>query len=179
MKLAQSLEANRNYEGAAQEFVRTDDLVSRAAAVRVSLALPEDYGRRKRAVFDAVIDSTLEQADRLTGEGRYEQAAAAYRKAIARYQPSAKQRSRADAGLFAALMAGAESEMEALRQDFKNLEVPFGASYAEIKSAYKGLLRRYHPDKHANDPEKLKSATEVTKKINASFLKLKKFYKKK
>jgi DnaJ-domain-containing protein 1 len=58
---------------------------------------------------------------------------------------------------------------EDLRQDYSNLEVPFGAGIEEVKKAYKSLILRYHPDKHAGDPEKLRIATEITKKINESF----------
>jgi DnaJ-domain-containing protein 1 len=58
---------------------------------------------------------------------------------------------------------------EDLRQDYANLEVPFGADIEEVKRAYKSLIMRYHPDKHAGNPEKLKLATEITKKVNESF----------
>lgn len=34
--------------------------------------------------------------------------------------------------------------------DFKNLELPLGASKEEIKNAYKRLSRKYHPDKNKN-----------------------------
>lgn len=66
-----------------------------------------------------------------------------------------------------------------LQQDFKNLEVPFGAPFDKVKQSYKKLLSQYHPDKHANDPEKLKYATQLTQKINESFLRIKKYYNKK
>jgi DnaJ-domain-containing protein 1 len=58
---------------------------------------------------------------------------------------------------------------EDLRQDYANLEVPFGADIEAVRKAYKILVMRYHPDKHARDPEKLRIATEITKKINESF----------
>lgn len=58
---------------------------------------------------------------------------------------------------------------EDLRQDYANLEVPFGAGIEDVKKAYKTLILRYHPDKHAGDAEKLRIATEITKKINESF----------
>jgi len=58
---------------------------------------------------------------------------------------------------------------EELRQDYANLEIPFGAGIEEVKASYKKLVLRYHPDKHAGDPEKLRIATEITKKINESF----------
>jgi DnaJ-domain-containing protein 1 len=58
---------------------------------------------------------------------------------------------------------------EDLRQDYANLEVPFGAGIEDVKMAYKKLIMQYHPDKHSGDPEKLRIATEITKKINESF----------
>ena len=35
-------------------------------------------------------------------------------------------------------------------QDFKNLQIPIGASKDDIKSAYKKLSKKYHPDKNNN-----------------------------
>ena len=70
------------------------------------------------------------------------------------------------------------SELDSLKEDFANLEVPFGSSLSKVKASYKKLLRQYHPDKHANDPEKLKIATEIAKKINVSFQKIESYYKK-
>ncbi len=58
---------------------------------------------------------------------------------------------------------------ESLRQDYANLEVPFGASIEEVRRSYKSLILKYHPDKHAGNPEKQRVALEITKKINASF----------
>ena len=58
---------------------------------------------------------------------------------------------------------------EDLRRDYANLEVPFGADIETVKRAYKTLIMRYHPDKFAGNPEKLRDATEITKKVNESF----------
>jgi len=58
---------------------------------------------------------------------------------------------------------------EALRRDYANLEVAFGAPLSEVTRAYKKLLKRYHPDKFAADPEKQQVATEITLKINSSY----------
>ena len=58
---------------------------------------------------------------------------------------------------------------ESLRQDYANLEVPFGADIETVRKSYKTLVMRYHPDKHAGDPEKQRIALEITKKVNQSF----------
>ena len=66
-------------------------------------------------------------------------------------------------------------EMEHLREDYAILEVPFGAPFEQVKRSYKKMLRRYHPDRHSSDPEKLKLATEITTKINESYNRIKSF----
>jgi DnaJ-domain-containing protein 1 len=58
---------------------------------------------------------------------------------------------------------------EALRKDYANLEVPFGADIDTVRRSYKSLMMKYHPDKHAGDPQKQKIALEITKKVNESF----------
>lgn len=63
-----------------------------------------------------------------------------------------------------------------LRRDFRNLEVPVGAPLAEVRSSYKRLMARFHPDRHADNPEKLRTATEVTKELNQSFARIRTFY---
>lgn len=49
---------------------------------------------------------------------------------------------------------------------YANLELAPGASYAEIKSAYRRLLRKYHPDKHLNNASKARTAEEIAKRLN-------------
>ena len=66
--------------------------------------------------------------------------------------------------------AGADDR---LRRDYANLEIPFGTQLAEVTRAYKTLLKRYHPDKFASDPEKQRLATEITQRINSSFQNIK------
>lgn len=58
---------------------------------------------------------------------------------------------------------------ESLRADYANLEVPFGADMAKVMKSYKSLILKYHPDKHAGDPEKQKIALDITKRINQSY----------
>lgn len=56
-----------------------------------------------------------------------------------------------------------------IRRDFRNLEVPPGAPISEVKQAYKRLMAAYHPDRHSADPERMRAATEVTKRLNQSY----------
>lgn len=66
---------------------------------------------------------------------------------------------------------------EALKQDYVLLEVPVGASIEKVTKSYKRLMRQYHPDKHASDPKLFDEATEITKKINFSYQRVRRYDK--
>ena len=63
-----------------------------------------------------------------------------------------------------------------LHPDFKTLCVVPGTSLEECKVAYKSLLKKFHPDKFANEPEKQKEATEITSSITSAFTRIKTWY---
>jgi DnaJ-class molecular chaperone len=65
---------------------------------------------------------------------------------------------------------------EELRKDYANLEVSFGANFEEVRKSYRRLLRAYHPDRHAGDPQKLRTATEITQRITQSFQRIKQYH---
>jgi DnaJ-domain-containing protein 1 len=71
---------------------------------------------------------------------------------------------------------GRKDPKEELRKDYANLGVAFGAAFAEVRKAYRTQLKTYHPDRFAVDPEKFKTATEITKKINESFQRIERFH---
>ncbi|MBC8073029.1 MAG: J domain-containing protein [Deltaproteobacteria bacterium] len=48
---------------------------------------------------------------------------------------------------------------------YRTLELEPGAELADVRKAYRRLLKKFHPDRFANDPEKLKVATEVTRQL--------------
>lgn len=48
---------------------------------------------------------------------------------------------------------------------YRTLELSPGASYEEVRSAYRRLVGKYHPDRYATDPAKYEAATEVARKI--------------
>jgi DnaJ-class molecular chaperone len=68
-----------------------------------------------------------------------------------------------------------EAARQHLRTDYANLEVEFAAAFADVRKSYRKLLVKYHPDRNALDPEKFRIATEITKKINASFQRIREF----
>mgnify|MGYP006387976439 FL=1 len=63
-----------------------------------------------------------------------------------------------------------------LYKDFKTLCLMPGTNLDECKVAYKSLLKKFHPDKFANEPEKQKEATEITSSITSAFTRIKTWY---
>lgn len=49
------------------------------------------------------------------------------------------------------------------------LEIKSTASFDEIKQAYKKVMKKYHPDRFASDPEKQKYAQQLSQKINEAY----------
>lgn len=60
---------------------------------------------------------------------------------------------------------------------YEALELKEGASFAEIKKAYRKQMKIYHPDLYHNDPEKYKVAKEVSLKLNEAYTYFEKKYK--
>ncbi|MGE0550187.1 MAG: J domain-containing protein [Kofleriaceae bacterium] len=56
-----------------------------------------------------------------------------------------------------------------LAEWYKTLDVPVGADMAQIKTAYRQLMRKYHPDMHAGNPQKQKAATELSMKVTTAY----------
>jgi DnaJ-domain-containing protein 1 len=56
-----------------------------------------------------------------------------------------------------------------LRRAYASLEVPYGADFETVRSAYRTLMRKYHPDRHAQTPEKQKAATELAQKLTQAY----------
>ena len=52
---------------------------------------------------------------------------------------------------------------------YQVLGVEYGANFNKIKSAYRVLLKKYHPDLYLNDEKKLKTAKKLTQKINEAY----------
>mgnify|MGYP005846064215 FL=1 len=49
------------------------------------------------------------------------------------------------------------------------LELPYGASFEDVKKAYKELMKKYHPDKFYDNDTKRKAAEKVCQKLNEAY----------
>ena len=58
---------------------------------------------------------------------------------------------------------------ETLRRYYANLELPLGAPLQDVKSAYRRLMRRYHPDLHANNPNNAEAATQLARELRIAY----------
>lgn len=56
-----------------------------------------------------------------------------------------------------------------LAEWYRVLDLTAGADMAQIKSSYRQLMRKYHPDMHAGNPHKQKAATELSMRVTAAY----------
>ncbi len=59
-----------------------------------------------------------------------------------------------------------------LAQYYANLEIPYGADLETARRAWKRLLKKCHPDLHANDPEKRRVADQLSARLTQAFQEL-------
>ncbi|MCC6271555.1 MAG: J domain-containing protein [Microbacteriaceae bacterium] len=52
---------------------------------------------------------------------------------------------------------------------YTQLECAYGADLSTVKKQYRALMRRYHPDRHTQSPEKQAIATELTQKLTQAY----------
>jgi len=56
-----------------------------------------------------------------------------------------------------------------LAEWYKVLDLSPGAEMPQIKSSYRQLMRKYHPDMHAGNPSKQKAATELSMRVTTAY----------
>ncbi len=52
---------------------------------------------------------------------------------------------------------------------YRQLDLGPGADLSQIKSSYRQLMRKYHPDMHAGNPQRQKAATELSMRVTAAY----------
>lgn len=62
-----------------------------------------------------------------------------------------------------------DTERKAVEEAYRFLNLPPYAPFAEVKTRYKELLKRHHPDRHTDSLENMKKATAVSARINAAY----------
>lgn len=71
------------------------------------------------------------------------------------------------------------SQEAKLAEWYKVLDLQVGADMAQIKSSYRQLMRKYHPDMHAGNPQKQKAATELSMRVTTAYNSLVEYLEKK
>jgi DnaJ domain len=59
--------------------------------------------------------------------------------------------------------------MAELKHAYQVLNVPYSASAATIKQAYRQLIKRWHPDLYKNGSDEYAEATQMTKLVNQAY----------
>ena len=65
--------------------------------------------------------------------------------------------------------SGKASKRRQIATHYKTLELEDGASWDEVKQAYRRLIKTYHPDKFGLDPEKQEAANEIMQGLNEAY----------
>ncbi|HEX5059870.1 MAG TPA: J domain-containing protein [Kofleriaceae bacterium] len=56
-----------------------------------------------------------------------------------------------------------------LAEWYRQLDLQPGAEMSQIKTSYRQLMRKYHPDMHAGNPQRQKAATELSMRVTAAY----------
>jgi DnaJ-domain-containing protein 1 len=58
---------------------------------------------------------------------------------------------------------------DAIRRAYAALEIQPGSDFEAVRHSYLRLLRKYHPDLHADTPEKQRAATDLTQRLTEAY----------
>lgn len=125
----------------------------------------EDEDLFTRYSLDQISDEELEAELDRRRRGREEASRQAQARS-ARPRPQAPPRS---SGTASARPAAPPDE---IRAAYAALEVPYGSNFETVRKSYRNLMRKYHPDRHVQSPEKQKAANELAQKLTAAYKRL-------
>ncbi len=63
---------------------------------------------------------------------------------------------------------------DAIRKAYAALEVPAGSDFETVRTSYRRLMRKYHPDLNAGSTERQKAATDLTQRLTDAYKTLEK-----
>lgn len=84
-------------------------------------------------------------------------------------RPSAGPRPSGGGGRARAGFPGFGGNRDAISKAYRTLDLQDGADFAQVKSAYRKLMRRYHPDLHGQSAKKQKAATELSLQVTQAY----------
>ena len=65
--------------------------------------------------------------------------------------------------------------VDPIARAYASLEVKPGSDFDTVKRAYRNMMRKYHPDRHASTPEKQKAANELAQKLTDAYRTLERY----
>ncbi len=125
-----------------------------------------DAQREATRAAEAQTDAEGDPGDSTTVGGRAGRSARRFKDAAEEAWERAFETARARAGVHGAPPIDAAAQR---RRWYKTLEIEPGADLPQVRRAYRRLMKQYHPDRFANDPDKLEVATAVTRKLTEAY----------
>jgi DnaJ-domain-containing protein 1 len=58
---------------------------------------------------------------------------------------------------------------EAIRKAYAALEIRPGSDFETVRHSYRRLMRKYHPDLHADTPDHQRAATDLTQRLTEAY----------
>lgn len=115
-----------------------------------------DWSSRAKARLNGLMDriATFEQRGGFSG---------AFQRSV-QWMKTEQERLRQEVGT-----QGPMAHLAEVRRAYARLEVPFGSDLEVVRRSYRQLMRRYHPDRHASDPQRERVATEISQKLTVSY----------
>lgn len=125
---------------------------------------------RSGASGDPDLDDAMDELDAFLKDDRQEQERLERERRRRQDQAEREARARFSSGDFGQTSRANPSAR--LAEDYRTLGLPYGAPLAEVKSAYKRLLKQHHPDRHGGSPEDQRKATEYSARINEAYARI-------
>jgi DnaJ-domain-containing protein 1 len=153
-----------------QIFERLEKLVKAWVDSAVDSAAPRSSTSARSSYGDPDLDAAMAELDDYldTSKTESEKREAEARAKAERDRKANEERARRNQQ-YSGAQYSSESTTAVIEQAYRYLGLQPYAAFAEVKTAYKKLLFKYHPDRNASDPASLKKATETSTKINSAY----------